>query len=217
MELCLCLNWWGIPHSSLPRPPTPWASFSSLAAGSYVALTVLGRPPGLPQIPLEEDEEAKEERGKVTLPSSISVSEPPVGEQENFIASLPDGVRENTFLSKKKFSVKAVVEDEGNVISLNAVKELMGHFERLCGTDPSPWRCSCAKNTMMGFDWWHRKLNSVVMQLWDICRWLLCVKAVEEENSRTPRPKLEETQDTKRHVSLEQELLSKAASVVQVL
>uniref|UniRef100_A0A672ZFG3 Rho guanine nucleotide exchange factor (GEF) 12b n=1 Tax=Sphaeramia orbicularis TaxID=375764 RepID=A0A672ZFG3_9TELE len=33
----------------------------SLVSGSYVALTVLGRPPGLPQIPLEEDDDDKEE------------------------------------------------------------------------------------------------------------------------------------------------------------
>ncbi|XP_030010087.1 rho guanine nucleotide exchange factor 12-like isoform X2 [Sphaeramia orbicularis] len=32
-----------------------------IKSGSYVALTVLGRPPGLPQIPLEEDDDDKEE------------------------------------------------------------------------------------------------------------------------------------------------------------
>ncbi|XP_034539912.1 rho guanine nucleotide exchange factor 12 isoform X2 [Notolabrus celidotus] len=32
-----------------------------IKSGSYVALTVLGRPPGLPQIPLEEEDEAREE------------------------------------------------------------------------------------------------------------------------------------------------------------
>uniref|UniRef100_A0A7N6AQY8 Rho guanine nucleotide exchange factor (GEF) 12a n=1 Tax=Anabas testudineus TaxID=64144 RepID=A0A7N6AQY8_ANATE len=68
-----------------------------IKSGSYVALTVLGRPPGLPQIPLEEDEE---ERGKVKLPSSLSVPHSPAlprGEQcrlqENIASPQPDGVR----------------------------------------------------------------------------------------------------------------------------
>ncbi|XP_029029204.1 rho guanine nucleotide exchange factor 12 isoform X2 [Betta splendens] len=48
-----------------------------IKSGSYVALTVLGRPPGLPQIPLEEDEEAAEEGAKVKLLSSPSVPQVP--------------------------------------------------------------------------------------------------------------------------------------------
>uniref|UniRef100_A0A7N5ZSN9 Rho guanine nucleotide exchange factor (GEF) 12b n=1 Tax=Anabas testudineus TaxID=64144 RepID=A0A7N5ZSN9_ANATE len=69
-----------------------------ISTGSYVALTVLGRPPGLPQIPLEEDEE---ERGKVKLPSSLSVPHSPAlprGEQcrlqENIASPQPDGEEE---------------------------------------------------------------------------------------------------------------------------
>lgn len=83
---------------------------SSLAAGSYVALTVLGRPPGLPQIPLEEEEEGEKEQGaEVSPPSSLSAPLSPAlpgGEQcspvtsgtscspqEHVTSFLPDGVR----------------------------------------------------------------------------------------------------------------------------
>uniref|UniRef100_A0A4W6D5T5 Rho guanine nucleotide exchange factor (GEF) 12b n=1 Tax=Lates calcarifer TaxID=8187 RepID=A0A4W6D5T5_LATCA len=50
-----------------------------IKSGSYVALTVLGRPPGLPQIPLEEEEEEKEkeEGAEVSPPSSVSVPHSP--------------------------------------------------------------------------------------------------------------------------------------------
>lgn len=73
---------------------------SSLAAGSYVALTVLGRPPGLPQIPLEEEAGEKEEGGNVKMPLSLSVPQSPTlprGEQcslqEHITSPKPDGVR----------------------------------------------------------------------------------------------------------------------------
>uniref|UniRef100_A0A665U8X0 Rho guanine nucleotide exchange factor (GEF) 12b n=1 Tax=Echeneis naucrates TaxID=173247 RepID=A0A665U8X0_ECHNA len=49
-----------------------------IKSGSYVALTVLGRPPGLPQIPLEEEEDAKEEGADFSTPSSLSVPTSPV-------------------------------------------------------------------------------------------------------------------------------------------
>ncbi|XP_047463106.1 rho guanine nucleotide exchange factor 12-like isoform X2 [Mugil cephalus] len=42
-----------------------------IKSGSYVALTVLGRPPGLPQIALEEDKQEKEEGGDVGMASSL--------------------------------------------------------------------------------------------------------------------------------------------------
>ncbi|XP_069002013.1 rho guanine nucleotide exchange factor 12 isoform X3 [Embiotoca jacksoni] len=55
-----------------------------IKSGSYVALTVLGRPPGLPQIPLEEEKERKEEGAEVGAPSSLSAPHSPAlsgGEQ----------------------------------------------------------------------------------------------------------------------------------------
>lgn len=82
----------------------------SLAAGSYVALTVLGRPPGLPQIPLEEAEgEEKEEGAEVSSSTSLSAPHSPAlpggekcshvtsgtscGPQEHITSALLDGVR----------------------------------------------------------------------------------------------------------------------------
>uniref|UniRef100_A0A665U9A7 Rho guanine nucleotide exchange factor (GEF) 12b n=1 Tax=Echeneis naucrates TaxID=173247 RepID=A0A665U9A7_ECHNA len=68
-----------------------------IKSGSYVALTVLGRPPGLPQIPLEEEEDAKEEGADFSTPSSLSVPTSPVlpgGErcsQEQVTPPPPDG------------------------------------------------------------------------------------------------------------------------------
>lgn len=98
---------------------------SSLAAGSYVALTVLGRPPGLPQIPLgEEEQEVKEERAEVSPPSSVSAPHPPAlpgGEQsspqssstscslqENITSSLPDAVRKE---NKKIWGLKTILNN----------------------------------------------------------------------------------------------------------
>ncbi|KAM9332805.1 rho guanine nucleotide exchange factor 12 [Pholidichthys leucotaenia] len=49
-----------------------------IKSGSYVALTVLGRPPGLPQIPLEEVTEQKEEESEVSTPSTLSAPGSPV-------------------------------------------------------------------------------------------------------------------------------------------
>ncbi|KAM7373986.1 hypothetical protein PAMP_006666 [Pampus punctatissimus] len=59
-------------------------------AGSYVALTVLGRPPGLPQVPLEDEE--KEEGVEVSPASSLSVPHSPAlpgGEQRSSMSCSP--------------------------------------------------------------------------------------------------------------------------------
>ncbi|KAM6983451.1 rho guanine nucleotide exchange factor 12-like [Tautogolabrus adspersus] len=64
-----------------------------IKSGSYVALTVLGRPPGLPQIPLgEEEEEVKEEGAEVSTPSSLSAPHSPAlpgGEKCSPVTSNP--------------------------------------------------------------------------------------------------------------------------------
>ncbi|XP_075888067.1 rho guanine nucleotide exchange factor 12 isoform X3 [Nelusetta ayraudi] len=78
-----------------------------IKSGSYVALTVLGRPPGFPQIPLVEDEEdsdvekreeeEKEEGAEVS--SSSSPMTRPASERcplETAAALLPDGVEDKT-------------------------------------------------------------------------------------------------------------------------
>lgn len=73
-----------------------------IKSGSYVALTVLGRPPGLPQIPLEEEEEEVQERkegkedggGEVNMQSSLSAPHSPVlsGVEQGLLTStLSDG------------------------------------------------------------------------------------------------------------------------------
>lgn len=83
---------------------------SSLAAGSYVALTVLGRPPYIPLEEEEDEEEGKKEEGaEVSSPFSLSVLHSPAlpaGErcshetsrascspQDPTTTCLPDGVR----------------------------------------------------------------------------------------------------------------------------
>lgn len=76
---------------------------SPLAAGSYVALTVLGRPPGVPQIPLDEEEdsdvekrEEEEQEEGAEVSSSCSPTARPASErcpsETSAAASLPDGV-----------------------------------------------------------------------------------------------------------------------------
>ncbi|XP_042354719.1 rho guanine nucleotide exchange factor 12-like [Plectropomus leopardus] len=81
-----------------------------IKSGSYVALTVLGRPPGLPHIPLEEDdeEENKEEGAEVSPPSSLSAPHSPAlqsGEQcslqEHSTSSMPDRDENKTINSQK--------------------------------------------------------------------------------------------------------------------
>ncbi|XP_028276713.1 rho guanine nucleotide exchange factor 12 isoform X2 [Parambassis ranga] len=74
-----------------------------IKSGSYVALTVLGRPPGLAQIPLEEEKEGSEDSGEVSTPSTLSAPHSPAlsaGEQSSCLdhittssssSSMPDG------------------------------------------------------------------------------------------------------------------------------
>lgn len=88
---------------------------SSLAAGSYVALTVLGRPPGLPHISLEEDDEEENSKGEgadLSPPSSVSAPHSPAlpgGEQcslqEHSTSSLPDGVRKKNECANRAVSL----------------------------------------------------------------------------------------------------------------
>ncbi|XP_067347892.1 rho guanine nucleotide exchange factor 12 isoform X2 [Channa argus] len=138
-----------------------------IKSGSYVALTVLGRPPGLPRIPLEDEEEGKEDGGNVNLPSCLSVPHSPAlprGEQwdskriqQHFTSSLPDG-DEN----------KTTHNHEVDILQ----RRLTNHQEEL--------------------------------------------QAREEEYNRSPRPKLlKEIEEARRHISLLQEQLSKAAAVPQ--
>lgn len=80
---------------------------SVLAAGSYVALTVLGRPPGVPHIPLVEDEEDsdvdKREEEEMEDGAEVSSSSSPVAlpasercPLETSAALLPDGVKDKS-------------------------------------------------------------------------------------------------------------------------
>ncbi|XP_037604893.1 rho guanine nucleotide exchange factor 12-like isoform X1 [Sebastes umbrosus] len=134
-----------------------------IKSGSYVALTVLGRPPGLPHMPLEEDDEekkAEEEGAEVSLPSSLSAPHSPAlpgGERcshQEHITSLPDGDENKTTHSQKT-------------------------------------------------DVLLKMLNKEQQDL----------QAKEEEYSRNPRPKLlKEVQEAKKHISLLQEQVSKAAA-----
>lgn len=66
-----------------------------IRSGSYVALTVLGRPPGLPQIPLEEEKEGNKEGGDtLSAPHSPALSG---GEQGSFLtSSTPCSPQDNT-------------------------------------------------------------------------------------------------------------------------
>ncbi|XP_040006687.1 rho guanine nucleotide exchange factor 12-like isoform X2 [Xiphias gladius] len=87
-----------------------------IKSGSYVALTVLGRPPGLPQIPLEEDEDEKEEGAEVSPPSSLSVPHsPPLpgGEkcspQEHITSPPPDGMENKTRHSQTIDSLQKMI------------------------------------------------------------------------------------------------------------
>ncbi|KAM8742308.1 rho guanine nucleotide exchange factor 12 isoform 2-T2 [Acanthopagrus schlegelii] len=100
-----------------------------IKSGSYVALTVLGRPPGLSHVRLEEEEE-KEERAEV---STLSAPNSPVlsgveqsghmtcssscSHQEATSSSLPDGHESRTSVSLQKMLTKEqldlqVKEDE---------------------------------------------------------------------------------------------------------
>ncbi|XP_049447196.1 rho guanine nucleotide exchange factor 12-like isoform X1 [Epinephelus fuscoguttatus] len=82
-----------------------------IKSGSYVALTVLGRPPGLPHISLEEDDEEENSKGEgadLSPPSSVSAPHSPAlpgGEQcslqEHSTSSLPDGDENKTTHNQK--------------------------------------------------------------------------------------------------------------------
>ncbi|KAF7644721.1 hypothetical protein LDENG_00217060, partial [Lucifuga dentata] len=85
-----------------------------IKSGSYVALTVLGRPPGLPQMPLEEEDEVPEgEGGGVSTPCSLSAPHTPTltgGEQcspptccpqEHITPTVPNGDENKTIQNQK--------------------------------------------------------------------------------------------------------------------
>ncbi|XP_070773277.1 rho guanine nucleotide exchange factor 12-like [Enoplosus armatus] len=142
-----------------------------IKSGSYVALTVLGRPPGLPQIPLEDGEEGGEEEEGALVSTPFSLSGPhspalPGGEQcspvtsstscspqEHITSSLPDGDENKSTHSQKAGTLQKMLTKEQQDL-----------------------------------------------------------QAKEEEYGRNPRPKLlKEIQEAKKHISLLQEQLSKAA------
>ncbi|KAI3373979.1 hypothetical protein L3Q82_022549 [Scortum barcoo] len=134
-----------------------------IKSGSYVALTVLGRPPGLLQIPLEEEEEKEFGADQIKPPSSAPVVSPaPGGEQsapstgsntEIISSSLPDGDESKTTHSQKADVLQKMLNKEQQDLQVK-----------------------------------------------------------EEEYSRNARPKLlKEIQETKKHISLLQDRLSKAA------
>ncbi|XP_041807971.1 rho guanine nucleotide exchange factor 12-like isoform X3 [Chelmon rostratus] len=141
-----------------------------IKSGSYVALTVLGRPPGLPQIPLEEAEgEEKEEGAEVSSSTSLSAPHSPAlpggekcshvtsgtscGPQEHITSALLDGAENKNMHSQK-----------ADILQKMLTKEQQD------------------------------------------------LQAKEEEYSRNPRPKLlKEIQEAKKHISLQQEQLCKAA------
>ncbi|XP_034745196.1 rho guanine nucleotide exchange factor 12-like isoform X3 [Etheostoma cragini] len=126
-----------------------------IKSGSYVALTVLGRPPGLPNIPLEEDEKEKKEEGaEVNPPSSLSAPHSPaLPGGEHVTSSLPDGDENKAMHSQKADILQKMLTKEQQDLQ------------------------------------------------------------VKEEYSRNPRPKLlKEVQEAKKHISLLQERLSKAAA-----
>ncbi|XP_077963088.1 rho guanine nucleotide exchange factor 12 isoform X3 [Gasterosteus aculeatus] len=80
-----------------------------IKSGSYVALTVLGRPPGLPHIPPEEDEE-KEKVRPPSSPSSALSPAPPGGEPA--ACSPPDGDENKTTQSRTAENLQKMLTDE---------------------------------------------------------------------------------------------------------
>ncbi|XP_026183905.1 rho guanine nucleotide exchange factor 12 isoform X2 [Mastacembelus armatus] len=140
-----------------------------IKSGSYVALTVLGRPPGLTQIPLEEEEEEKGEGGKASLHSSLSAPHSP---------ALPGGEKCNLLISSPQEHISSFLPDgeENKTTHSQKVDSLQ---------------------------------NMLTKQQQEL-------QTKEEEYSRNPRPKLlKEIQDAKKHISLLQEQLNKAAVVLQ--
>ncbi|XP_051257370.1 rho guanine nucleotide exchange factor 12 isoform X3 [Dicentrarchus labrax] len=108
-----------------------------IKSGSYVALTVLGRPPGLRQIPLEEGEEKEKEEGaEVSPPSSLSAPHSPAlpgGEQcgpvtgstscspqDHIASSLPDGAENKTMHSQKADNLHKMLTREQQDLQVGA-------------------------------------------------------------------------------------------------
>ncbi|XP_069366192.1 rho guanine nucleotide exchange factor 12 isoform X2 [Paralichthys olivaceus] len=108
-----------------------------IKSGSYVALTVLGRPPGLPQIPLEEDE--RDEEAEVGSPPSLSVphspvlsAEEPCSPQEHSASPLSDADENKTahghkidslqkILTKQQLDLELMEEECDGVIDSNSL------------------------------------------------------------------------------------------------
>ncbi|KAL6098341.1 arhgef12 [Pungitius sinensis] len=80
-----------------------------IKSGSYVALTVLGRPPGLPHIPLEEDEEKEKVRPPSSPPPGLPPA-PPGGEAS--ASSPPDGDENKTAHSQTADHLHRMLTDE---------------------------------------------------------------------------------------------------------
>ncbi|XP_035522363.1 rho guanine nucleotide exchange factor 12 isoform X2 [Morone saxatilis] len=108
-----------------------------IKSGSYVALTVLGRPPGLRQIPLEEGEEKEKEEGaEVSPPSSLSAPHSPAlpgGEQcgpvtgsmsrspqDHIASSLPDGAENITMHCQKADNLHKMLTKEQQNLQVGA-------------------------------------------------------------------------------------------------
>ncbi|CAK6964561.1 LOW QUALITY PROTEIN: rho guanine nucleotide exchange factor 12 [Scomber scombrus] len=90
-----------------------------IKSGSYVALTVLGRPPGLPHLPLGEEE--KEAGREVSTLCSLSVPHSPAlpgGEQrsitslEHIASFLPDGDENKITHSQKVDILKMITKEQ---------------------------------------------------------------------------------------------------------
>uniref|UniRef100_A0A3Q1H0S3 Rho guanine nucleotide exchange factor 12-like n=1 Tax=Acanthochromis polyacanthus TaxID=80966 RepID=A0A3Q1H0S3_9TELE len=117
-----------------------------IKSGSYVALTVLGRPPGLPQISLEEEKDGNEEGGEVS--TSLSAPNSPAlsgGEQSSCLSGSPqhplstalcDGVRhmaiKHTLPFKSLASPRNVLIFERKTMHSSPFSESIGKRETPC-------------------------------------------------------------------------------------
>lgn len=104
LHILITLRWWSLSNVSYLDCVLSTASFQtclwvnlthafdvSTLAGSYVALTVLGRPPGLAQIPLSE---AESEMLGVSISSPNSpATERPYSPQDRFTSTQPSWVK----------------------------------------------------------------------------------------------------------------------------
>uniref|UniRef100_A0A3Q0S3V7 Rho guanine nucleotide exchange factor (GEF) 12b n=1 Tax=Amphilophus citrinellus TaxID=61819 RepID=A0A3Q0S3V7_AMPCI len=108
----------------------------TLSSGSYVALTVLGRPPGLPQIPLEEEKEGQEENGDISTPSTLSAPHSPAlsgGEQcSPLTSSTPCNPQENTTSSSLSDGVRKRRTPSYCVSSVTPLSDSLGSRETPC-------------------------------------------------------------------------------------